>query len=157
MLFPSIAMGVSHEHSWQVIVIILALVAAFVLTSLHFFKHGYAPLAWITLYFGMMFIIPKLVETYAVSATDVPFADLLILANAKENAGDLAGAIHYSDLAEKASTDSAIKTEIQKRLLNLRASLVNGKRPQPSPTSSPQDAATLSPTSTPIKWPPPAP
>jgi hypothetical protein len=65
LLFPSMAMGVSHEHSWPVIIIILALV----------------------------------------------------------------GAIRYSDLAEKAASDSATKIEIQKKLLRLRSSLVNAAKP----------------------------
>ena len=129
MLFPSIAMGVSHEHSWPIMIIILALVGALVLMSLYFFKQGYAPFAWMVLYFGMMVFIPKLVETYSLSSIEVPFSDLLILANSKEETGDIAGAIHYSDLAEKAATDSTMKTEIHKRLLRLRSSLVNGKKP----------------------------
>jgi hypothetical protein len=129
LLFPSMAMGVSHEHSWPIIIIILALVGALVLMSLHFFKHGYAGFAWMTLYLGMLLFIPKLVETYTLSSSEVPFADLLILANAKEQAGDLAGAIRYSDLAEKAVSDSATKIEIQKKLLRLRSSLVNATKP----------------------------
>jgi hypothetical protein len=40
LLLPSMAMGVSHEHSWPVIIIILALVAALVMMSLHFFNRG---------------------------------------------------------------------------------------------------------------------
>ena|SRR2546425_5330254 len=129
LLFPSIATGVSHEHSWPVIIIILALVGTLVFISLHFFKRGYAPLAWMTLYLGMLLFIPKLVETYTLSSSDVPFTDLLILANAKEQAGDLAGAIRYSGLAEKAAPDSGVKMEIHKKLLGLQSSLVNGKKP----------------------------
>jgi hypothetical protein len=129
LLFPSMAMGVSHEHSWPVIIIILALVAALVMMSLHFFKQGYAPFAWMTLYFGMLFFIPKLVETYTLSSSEVPFADLLLLANAKEQAGDIAGAIRYSDLAEKAAPDTGMKAEIHKKRLGLQSSLVNGKKP----------------------------
>jgi hypothetical protein len=129
LMFPSIAMGVSHEHSWPVIIIILALVAALVFLCMQFFKHGYAPFAWMTLYFGMLLGIPKLVETYTLSSGEVPFTDLLVLANSKEQAGDIAGAIHYSDLAERAASDSVMKAEIHKKLLGLQSSLVNAKKP----------------------------
>jgi hypothetical protein len=129
LMFPSIAMGVSHEHSWPVITIILALVGALVFLCLQFFKHGQAPLAWMTLYFGMLLGIPKLVETYTLSSREVSFSDLLVLANSKEQAGDISGAIHYSDLAEKAASDSATKAEIHKKIVGLESSLVNAKKP----------------------------
>ena len=73
--------------------------------------------------------IPKLVETYTLSSSEVPFADLLLLANAKEQAGDIAGAIRYSDLAEKAASDASMKAEIHKKLLGLQSSLVNSRKP----------------------------
>jgi hypothetical protein len=62
-------------------------------------------------------------------SSEVPFADLLLLANTKEQTSDIAGAIRYSDLAEKAAPDSGMKAEIHKKLLGLQSSLIHGKKP----------------------------